>query len=389
MRNVYLELIRGIAALVVFSGHITLYINGFREVLGKATMLVNWGTEAVIVFFLLSGTVIRLSMDAKPKSKLEFIQKRVARILPLYVVAIILTILITLIARNVPSLSIVIGNLLFLQTLQGYICPTIWANMPLWSLSFEVFFYLIYAITIGKHQQKLLLMWFIISIFTIIIQWLFPLSGLFGHLTIMFAYSSIWLLGYYLVDISKYIKFNLIQSSVWIGLLPMTSRLNFSDEYFLAAKHFIVSCTIIPLFIYLINQEKTFPEANKGIKWKWFLWITVYSVILIFNFHSQSLLISKIIYAILPFLIIFILSLHKNKLISIHINQEFSLFIGQISYALYIIHTPVMYAVNFLSLHLSIKISLSVIIPLIFAYILEYYVHPPIARKIIGCGKRI
>jgi peptidoglycan/LPS O-acetylase OafA/YrhL len=53
MRNVGLELTRGLAALVVMLNHSTA-IPGVRDHLGKWAMLLNWGTEAVIVFFLLS-----------------------------------------------------------------------------------------------------------------------------------------------------------------------------------------------------------------------------------------------------------------------------------------------------------------------------------------------
>ncbi|MEH1883895.1 MULTISPECIES: acyltransferase family protein [unclassified Nostoc] len=387
MRNVYLELIRGIAALVVFTGHLTLYIDGFREALGNVTMLVNWGTEAVIVFFILSGAVIRLSMDANPKSRLQFIKHRIARIIPLYIIAIILTIIVSFAARNVPSVSVIVGNLLFLQTLQGYIYPTMWANMPLWSLSFEIFFYLAYTLTIGRYQNKLLYIWVITSVVAVIIQSLLPLTGIFGHFTIIFAYSSIWLLGYYSTDISKYVKVDLILAYAWLGLLPMTARLHFSDEYFLAVKHFIVGCTIIPLFTFLISHRKIVIDTKQGIRLKWLLWIMVYTIVTLFSFRTQSLLISKILYALLPILMIATICLYTKYLQSIQINKNFCLLIGQISYALYIIHTPIIHAVNLLSFNLGTKLILAIIIPVIFAYIFEFYFHPPLARKILTYGR--
>jgi peptidoglycan/LPS O-acetylase OafA/YrhL len=377
-------MIRALAALIVFSGHLT-KIDEFKVYMGNYIMLLNWGTEAVIVFFLLSGTVIRLSMDAKPKTRQLFLKHRIARILPIYIVSIVLTIVISFLADKPPNLSTILGNLLFLQTLQGYISPTIITNQALWSLSFEVFFYLLYALTIGKNQKKMLYSWVGISTFALIIQIVLPLSGIFGHLTIMFAYSSIWLLGYYLVDLSKYLNIDLIFASASLGLLPILSRLDFSN-YYLAAKHLLVAVTIIPLFVILTSNNKVDREQKRisSLTLEWSIWLIIYIIALFLNFRSQSLLISKIIYCFIPLFLATSTLLYKKYSRPIQINDQFWLMSGQLSYAFYIIHMPIIYALNLSSFTLGIKLALAIIVSVTSTYILEYYFHPPIARKILA-----
>jgi peptidoglycan/LPS O-acetylase OafA/YrhL len=278
-----------------------------------------------------------------------------------------------------------LGNLLFLQTLQGYISPTIITNQALWSLSFEVFFYLLYALTIGKNQKKMLYSWVGISTFALIIQIVLPLSGIFGHLTIMFAYSSIWLLGYYLVDLSKYLNIDLIFASASLGLLPILSRLDFSN-YYLAAKHLLVAVTIIPLFVILTSNNKVDREQKRisSLTLEWSIWLIIYIIALFLNFRSQSLLISKIIYCFIPLFLATSTLLYKKYSRPIQINDQFWLMSGQLSYAFYIIHMPIIYALNLSSFTLGIKLALAIIVSVTSTYILEYYFHPPIARKILA-----
>lgn len=350
-------------------------------------MLFNWGTESVLVFFLLSGTVIRLSMDANPKSRLQFLKRRATRIIPLYVVAIFLTIAVSFFAGKTLSLWVVVGNLLFLQTLQGYITPTIWSNAALWSLSFEVFFYLVFASTIGNYQKKLLYLWVITSFIAVITQYFVSLPGIFGHLTIMLAYSSIWLLGYYLVDISKYIKFDLVFVFASLGLLPIIARVHISNEYYIALKHFIVACSIAPLFIFILtpSHAEASTESEKPTKLKWYVWGFVYTALLIFNFKSQSLLFSKIVYSFFPILTTTSMFLYRKYFQKpFRFNERFCLLIGQFSYALYIIHTPLIHAVNLAPLNIFTKAIMSIAVSCVFTYIAEFYLHPLLTRKTLA-----
>jgi hypothetical protein len=45
---------------------------------------------------------------------------------------------------------------------------------------------------------------------------------------------------------------------------------------------------------------------------------------------------------------------------------------------------PIIYALNLSSFTLGIKLALAIIVSVTSTYILEYYFHPPIARKILA-----
>jgi peptidoglycan/LPS O-acetylase OafA/YrhL len=73
MKNNKLELIRGLASLMVFFCHSAINFETLHRN-GTYNLLVNWGTESVIVFFILSGIVICISYDNNPKTANEFVQ---------------------------------------------------------------------------------------------------------------------------------------------------------------------------------------------------------------------------------------------------------------------------------------------------------------------------
>lgn len=93
------------------------------------------------------------------------------------------------------------------------------------------------------------------------------------------------------------------------------------------------------------------------------------------------------VYTLAPFLILAtcitqILLVKNTKLF-----QHYFLMTGQMSYALYVIHFPIIRVVEFLAVSLGVKLILVIRISVILAYVLEFYLHPPIARQILGCSR--
>src|ERR1700744_3208005 len=90
-----LEAIRGFAAVYVVIYHFV----GFTVLQDKfpaiAKLLFRFGQEAVILFFLLSGFVIYLSVATKPDTSFKkFFLKRLVRIYPILIISFILSIVI-------------------------------------------------------------------------------------------------------------------------------------------------------------------------------------------------------------------------------------------------------------------------------------------------------
>lgn len=62
MKLVGLEILRALAALLVFMNHLSKNVEGFQKIL-LLQMAMNFTTEAVIVLFVLSGATITLSQQ--------------------------------------------------------------------------------------------------------------------------------------------------------------------------------------------------------------------------------------------------------------------------------------------------------------------------------------
>jgi len=165
-----LDGIRGLAALYVMIHHARLtltqsYHNGlglhpekyawYDKAMVYFFSLFKFGHEAVIVFFVLSGFVIHLKQadrkyDFRNFKLTEYLKKRIVRIYPTLLTSFIICILVELLINAVTGESLV---LLFSKyRLSGFLYNLflipegpIWGhNYPMWSLKHEWFFYLMY-----------------------------------------------------------------------------------------------------------------------------------------------------------------------------------------------------------------------------------------------------
>jgi peptidoglycan/LPS O-acetylase OafA/YrhL len=144
-----LEAVRGFAAVYVYLGHVS------HVYLGKpAWSLPLWfGTEAVILFFVLSGFVIRWSTPDSQRAS-EYVVKRARRLYPLLCVSLVLGYILASAAQGGlvdPLWGRLVGNLGMIQDF-GYLRPGVWVeqyyNPVLWSLSYESWFYGLFFIAI-------------------------------------------------------------------------------------------------------------------------------------------------------------------------------------------------------------------------------------------------
>ena len=146
------QALRAIAALAVVAGHSTDYL---LLVNGAVPGPLRWvhGPAGVDIFFVISGFVMMLSagrLRELPHPGRVFLWRRVLRILPLYwlLKLVAITAHPGLSVHGRPSAGNVTASLLFVPSLnaEGLIRPLI----PLgWTLSFEMLFYLIFAVALS------------------------------------------------------------------------------------------------------------------------------------------------------------------------------------------------------------------------------------------------
>lgn len=153
--SAYLDVVRFLAAIIVFLGHAAgkNWTGGFLWQLGA------YGQTAVIVFFVLSGFVIRHVVCVKEKSWQDFTTSRVARLWSVVVPALLVTFVIDTIGVKVaPELYVgkpwFAGDHLWLRySASLLLVHQVWGadlypgiNIPFWSLSFEFFYYILFGV---------------------------------------------------------------------------------------------------------------------------------------------------------------------------------------------------------------------------------------------------
>ena len=150
MKLIKLEALRGFAALYVVLHHSLPHYWVLAGV--NIGGLLRFGQEAVILFFLLSGFVINYAFETgKDKTFRSYFLKRFSRIyLPLTLIMLLGYLIVCARAGNFvdPELSNLGLNLLMLQDIGSLKPNTIVEpylhNAPLWSLSYEWWFYMLF-----------------------------------------------------------------------------------------------------------------------------------------------------------------------------------------------------------------------------------------------------
>ena len=153
---------------------------------------------------VISGYSIGSSIDTK---EVGFYRRRAIRILPLYVLAILLSYALHFIPNSnslfeYPSLNLTICNLFLFQ---GFACKSLGTNPVVWTLSIEVLFYILSPFLIYLIRQNTVygIIWLSTSLFCtykILSKYFFPQMLSFHELLfdlgpILLAWA--WLLGFY------------------------------------------------------------------------------------------------------------------------------------------------------------------------------------------------
>lgn len=153
------QYLRGIAALLVVVFHASLQM---KRLSGSSTL--DTFASRVDVFFIISGFVMVVSTDAGRRSTpLDFLQKRIIRIGPLYwtaTAAMILVLLVTpqFVQSSKLSWSHALASFAFIArenpATVGLYDPLV---APGWTLNLEILFYIFFALGLqyGRHGWKL------------------------------------------------------------------------------------------------------------------------------------------------------------------------------------------------------------------------------------------
>jgi exopolysaccharide production protein ExoZ len=164
-----IQYLRAIAAISVLCFHVS-------EAYGLEFKI---GAAGVDIFFVLSGFIMWVTTETRPVGPQEFMLRRLIRIVPLYWIATAATIVVAMLKPQFffnLDLSIwnLIGSLFFLPVMKDEaLRPVVEQG---WTLSYEMFFYLIFAISL--RLPELGRFWFLMAalVTVVVAHYLLPFS---------------------------------------------------------------------------------------------------------------------------------------------------------------------------------------------------------------------
>jgi peptidoglycan/LPS O-acetylase OafA/YrhL len=331
------------AAVVIF--HIVIGRSGdMMQVTGFLTNLAYGGYAAVTFFFILSGFILtyahagigeRDPLDIKATT---FLKLRIARILPAYLLGLVMALPILFeFLRVVPPIERIVGPVLVVSFLQARYPPLseFW-NYPAWSLSVEALFYASFPLLFG--------------IFTGWPRW------------------RLFLLAYLLVLIST-----IARSTLTDGL----------------AQHFPLFH--LPLFIFGMALGRQFlfgRAASTGLHVSMFL-IGLLALIVLFGFRSLPRWTRSDAVLVLVFSLIILGGSRPVGAMAV-LCLPSTVLLGEASYSIYILHVPLLLLWDNLGFGLPLWLNLPLYFGLVVAFsILSFRcLETPMRRRIASWRPR-
>lgn len=391
-----IEAIRGFAAIYVMLGHIVLLFQPyvfFPEYKFICKTIFGYGHQAVLLFFIVSGFSITYSssnINIYDKYKIkEYLFKRFRRIYPLFFIALLISLSILPISGAQSDIKRDILSFFFItDTAPGSIVDPIPTNFPIWSLSYEVVYYLLFPLLVLAWQKKGRVNTFLIVLFTGVVTGLVGFLGWPNHIFNVLQYYWIWIAGAMLAEAYinrrrfhfKYLYGLLVSSLAFmltIEKIPIVSDWCWSLFFLILFVSFFVDERLVKAKERLINIIIGF--ASLGICYSF----TNFSEIV---YHKE--LIKSIIIAIAGIsLILYFLPTYISKKLVRFLMKPFVM-TGSFSYSLYIIHWPIiMFSVfihkKFLGgtmLEMGLMISATITIVFLLSWFLEEMIQPKIAK---------
>ena len=402
--NLQLEALRGFAALFVVLGHIVyhnkIFNNGFF--IPILSSFFNWQTAhlSVLIFFILSGYVIGASNKVKIQTAtiLLYLKKRLIRLYPIYIISLVLALLV---AINHYSGLTILSNFTFTQ---GLIKEVIWENNPIWSLNYELLYYLLF-IPVSIFNINPVLVCLSSLAIAIINNHLYPGMPIISS---YFYGFSFWSLGlciskyldkkdakisynkllatlFYILSLTYILSNSLLIKSAYAVLDNITGT--YSANAYWSAKmipaHDLILVPYCFCFVMLFS--------GNNFRYKNHLIIILQLPALMGIYHilrsGHSILqVMSVIYYLMA-VIIYITDAGFLTEISRYVIKT-GTWLGGVSYGIYVIHFPILFAFgrySFLSTHSTttyiIKILLFLAIVIIASYVLEK-IYQPFVKKL-------
>jgi len=387
-----LDGLRGVCAIVVLVHHMVERILGSFSPSIFLEIITDFGRLAVYIFFVLSGFVIGYTTPEKytVSEAKKYILRRLIRLYPIYLFAIFFS---CLILKNSLDLKNIVGNIFFMQ---GWTVEVLQSNIPLWTLHYEFFFYLIFLFV---WRFKLNIKYLIFFCFICAI-----LSNIFSfHILEILGYFTLWLGGFWLsknINNNNLLNDDYKSNRFWTPLLLSCAFIAHNILSMLIYKHGITNHPIpilcsalltVPLsaLVASLITKKNIPFYNISLI---FLLTLSLSTFCYHFLHDNNLLLmfrnSEELQRLAVLLLLLSIAFFVRN-VPVEFFKKIS-YLGSFSYALYVIHYPILDFLNHLSIASHSKLinilfvllinALGALISITLAWFLECIIHVRIAK---------
>lgn len=209
MKILKLEAIRGFVAIYVVIHHFILFTPIYSHTPSLFKHFFRFGREAVLIFFLLSGFVICIShIKNKNDHFSTYFRKRFLRIYPILLFTFFVSILIFYLngyQLSIGDFKSWINNVFQLQRINdepGWKIEPFLGNLPLWSLGYEWWFYMMFfplIYLLGRFKISNRNNIYIVLVFSIISWGAFTIYP--SHIFLVINFFLLWWAGYYCAQI--------------------------------------------------------------------------------------------------------------------------------------------------------------------------------------------
>ncbi len=272
------------------------------------------------------------------------------------------------------GLKTIAGNLLFLQSLPGYIVAAPEENRSLWSLSYEMTYYVLFAASLVFASVRPV--WMAAAVICAALPYWRGFDGVAGHFVDIFSLSAPWLLGHLIARHSRRLPPVSIPLGVCFLIIGFVfARCQLSESFYDPFRLCAFGLFSSPLMLAVIQPaEAPFPSQTV-------VRLAAFAVgaTLLWSF-SPSLLHAKIVFtaaglaaAMTP------LGIVGASLAALSPLRAPLAYVGSISYALYAVHMPIMFLMNFaLPTQTGPRILLFLLASWMLSHLLERALQPRI-----------
>ena len=371
-----LDFLRAACALAVLFNHL------YDETAGLARNailvgLFSLGVEAVIGFFVLSGTVIALQ---RYPGRDAYLRARLVRILPIYYIALAGCVALMLWSREPFKLGELLGNAFFVQSLFWQPVRPLDYFFPSWSLSYELYYYAAFLLLLAR--PRLLLPFVVLSLAAGVLLYFLPSEGPQVWLLHPVSLWCLWLAGVWIVGQCRRGRALALPSAAWLlamgfclTRLPLSEPAKF-DFFRLLGFGLGFAALTWALLAREKPTEKGPLPLEIALPWRCLLAAVALAALWRYShsFTSAKAAVSVVVVAgtLAPRIVVDLVSRLAKPI------KPFMLYVAGLSYALYLVHYPLLQAFNDLAPQLAPWIRVVVVAALSFgvAHLLEYRLQP-------------